>query len=288
MYKSFQDTKKTVNYISITSGRMIEKVTELHTHDFDEIAIILKGSAIQHINDEKYLTSAGDVFLINSYDYHCFHDTENLTVFNIGFKKEVLDMYKNLLTPMAGYQGFFVLEPKYRKQNTFNNRLHLNSKEMAELEVILENLEKEYNERRSGQEIMITSYFLQIIGFLCRKYENHSESKTSFISPLSNVISYIEKNYTEHISLNDLAKIANTTVSTLITFFKKTFGQTPTEYIISLRLTNACELLRNSDDSITYISGICGFNDINYFSRIFKNKIGMSPREYRKKYSGII
>ena len=289
MYKTLQDTKNAVNQISITYGKTYARVSEMHTHDFDEIVVILQGSAIQQINDEQYLTSMGDVFLVNSNDCHYFKNTENLYIFNIGFKKEVIENYKDLLLPLPGYHSFFVIEPKFRKQNNFKNKLHLNSKDLNQLKTILEKLKEEFTSQPSGKELMITSYFLQVVGFLCRKYEQYStNTKTGFTSPLSDAISYIEKNYTNQITLDMLSQISGTPVSTLIAFFKRTFNQTPTEYIISLRINSACELLRHSNKSITYISDVSGFNDTNYFSRIFRKKIGLTPRDYRKKYSGII
>jgi len=62
------------------------------------------------------------------------------------------------------------------------------------------------------------------------------------------------------------------------------FGCTINHYQIQLRITHAKHLLRFSDYSIDKISGECGIDDPNYFSRIFKKVEGLTPNEYRNKW----
>jgi AraC-like DNA-binding protein len=127
------------------------------------------------------------------------------------------------------------------------------------------------------------------VGFLCRKYNNYNEVHThEFIPSLSNIISYIENNYTKDIKLDFLADMANMSVNSIINIFKKTFNTTPLNYIISLRIRKACEIMMYTDKSLTHIALDTGFCDSNYFSRVFKKVMGTTPSEYRNKYTNCV
>jgi len=100
---------------------------------------------------------------------------------------------------------------------------------------------------------------------------------------LSETISYMETNYAEPILLPALAKSAHMSKSTLVRDFRKGLGFSPIDYLIRLRITKACELLRHSDDKIISIAMHVGFSDSNYFWRQFRKVMGQSPREFRRR-----
>ena len=97
-------------------------------------------------------------------------------------------------------------------------------------------------------------------------------------------IKYIHANYTEKIQIPDLAKMEGLSNSRYITLFSKEMGKTPSEYILSLRLGRACDLLSTSDMEISLVGASSGYKDQYFFSKIFKKHMGMSPQEYRKRY----
>ncbi|MBF0197089.1 MAG: helix-turn-helix transcriptional regulator [Planctomycetes bacterium] len=100
---------------------------------------------------------------------------------------------------------------------------------------------------------------------------------------VAQVIHYIEQHYSKTLNLQDLARIAKLSENRLIILFKEAMGKTPMDYIIDLRLRKAGELLRSSPSPITKIAFQVGYDDSNYFTRQFKKRIGLSPRDYRKK-----
>lgn len=93
---------------------------------------------------------------------------------------------------------------------------------------------------------------------------------------------YIRSHYTEPVNLSVLAEQYHFNPSYLTRLFKKVKGQTPQKLINVLRMNDAKKLLKNPDLSIREISEMLGYTDQHYFSRIFKESIGQTPKEFRK------
>ncbi|MCD8077376.1 MAG: helix-turn-helix domain-containing protein [Lachnospiraceae bacterium] len=99
---------------------------------------------------------------------------------------------------------------------------------------------------------------------------------------LQSVHEYVYKNYTEDLSLKQLAQQFSVSPNYLSSAFKKKYNISLLNYIHELRLTQAKELLGDPSLSIQDVSHAVGFSDAKYFSRLFQKKEGISPREYRK------
>ena len=113
---------------------------------------------------------------------------------------------------------------------------------------------------------------------IARGIKNKKSEKT----PLSKSVRYINEYYTSEIRTTNLAKMENMCMTAYNKAFKNQFGKSPVNYIISLRMQLAIELLETSDISIKEISFMCGYDDFNYFTRLFKQYVGKTPSEYRK------
>lgn len=110
----------------------------------------------------------------------------------------------------------------------------------------------------------------------------HNYSTKNFSSIIKKCIEKIRFEYNEHITLDSLASYLAITPSYLSVQFKKETSQTITDYIQNVRLEHAILLLNSTSDSIQEIASLCGFPDSNYFTRVFKKKKGLTPKEYRK------
>ncbi len=97
-------------------------------------------------------------------------------------------------------------------------------------------------------------------------------------------VRYLNENFSENIKITDLAKMENMCMTTYNLHFKKYMNTTPTKYIIKLRMQLAIDLLLNSDLSIQEISSRCGYNDYNFFTKVFRNEFGTTPTKYRKDF----
>ncbi|AWK52926.1 AraC family transcriptional regulator [Clostridium beijerinckii] len=96
-------------------------------------------------------------------------------------------------------------------------------------------------------------------------------------------INYIEKNYNNNISVEDIAKWCNLDRSYFGKIFKNSMKTTPQEFLIKYRLSKACEMLKDDTISIKKISELTGYPNQFHFSRAFKEVYNVSPRQWRNQ-----
>ena len=94
-------------------------------------------------------------------------------------------------------------------------------------------------------------------------------------------IRYIDSHYNEDLSVNELAERYDMSPNYFSTLFKKEVNQSAVNYITSLRISKAKEYLRDSEKSIAEIAQMIGYEDCNYFFRVFKKFEGVTPQQYR-------
>lgn len=111
--------------------------------------------------------------------------------------------------------------------------------------------------------------------------KNPVEIKQKSLNTFQNICIYIQKNYQENIDRNSLATIFNLSPNHLSRIFRQDGHMKLADYINWVRLDRAKFMLRNYPLKLDEIAFRCGYNDVNYFCRIFKHKIGRTPTEYR-------
>ena len=104
---------------------------------------------------------------------------------------------------------------------------------------------------------------------------NNNHSRLHF------VLHYIHEHLTEKIPVNTLSRKAYLSRNIFFKWFREQFGITPLEYINRERVRLAKELLTDPGNSISHVSLQCGFNDVNYFVRVFKKTEGITPGAYQ-------
>jgi len=95
---------------------------------------------------------------------------------------------------------------------------------------------------------------------------------------------YVKRNLSGRITLAEISAYAHCSTVTLTEHFRREFGMSVMEYVAKKRMALAEELLLSTSLSVTDISGRCGFGDVEYFSKCFKRRYGISPIKYRRKY----
>ena len=253
---------------------------KIHVHDFNELVIILDGKADHYVNDSVYKVSKGDVFVFKGSDLHGFGSEEGLVICNIAYENYKLEYIHRELRNSIGYHSLFVIEPIYRNSNKFQSMLHLTYQELSTVNQIIALMVKEYGSDTTGSYTLITAYFMQLVVYLSRLYSNSERHADDSLIMIAKAVSYLEKNYIEKISLQYLANLANLSISQFCKVFSKAYGMSPGKYIINLRIQKACSLLKNKC-TIAEAAYQCGFNDSNYFTRLFKKNMGKTPRAFK-------
>lgn len=112
------------------------------------------------------------------------------------------------------------------------------------------------------------------------------DKQNSAQSYVQKSIEYISANYSYPITVEDIASYVGLSRSHLFRSFEAALHQSPKEYLTDFRIKQACYLLKNTNLSITAIANSIGFDNSLYFSKTFHREKGLSPTNYRKKYSG--
>jgi len=114
------------------------------------------------------------------------------------------------------------------------------------------------------------------------------ETQPQDSSKIDKIFKYVNKNYQEHITLDEIAAHVNLTVPAFCRYFKKVTGKTFTQFVNECRVFYATKLLTESQSSITDICFECGFNNFSHFNKVFNEVIGKSASKYRGEMRLII
>lgn len=255
----------------------------LHCHEFSEIVIITGGKGVHITGEDSYELVTGDTFVIGGDRPHDYLNMDRLRLINVLFDANELPMALSDLPSLPGYHALFRLEPAWRKRHQFNSRLQLSPGELVEAIRLIDLIENELSSRGPGFGVMATTTLLQLATFLSRCYSKTRNPQSKSLLRVAEAISHIERHFTDPISLDELVEISGMSRRNFIRAFEATMGLPPIKYLIRLRLRRACQMLRQTDQSITSIAMSVGFNDSNYFSRQFRLQHNASPRAYRNQ-----
>jgi AraC-like DNA-binding protein len=141
-------------------------------------------------------------------------------------------------------------------------------------------------EKKGVKQLLV---FLEILHVLAKSddytllnvdgYAFETEPQDS--SKIDSIYNYINDNFKEHISLQEIADVASMTVPAFCRYFKKVTGKTFTKLVNEYRVVHATKLLSESQMSITDIAFECGFNNFSHFNKLFKEITGKSASKYR-------
>lgn len=155
--------------------------------------------------------------------------------------------------------------------------------DMKELKSLFCDIVEEVRNQEWGYEKIISLKIQEILALLERK--NTKES--SCVKNLAYCKRYIEENYMQDISVGELAKMTCYSSDRFRHLFAEEFGLYPQNYLISLRLKNAGQLLHTTNLSCMEIAMLCGFSDSGQMTKMMKKKYGKTPREIRDLSSEI-
>lgn len=140
-----------------------------------------------------------------------------------------------------------------------------------------------------------SSQLVQLLEILT--YLSHSKDITPITNPeyinlnkesekdrMGEVYEYVMNNYKSKITLQEVAELANLSVSAFSRFFKSRANKSFSDFVSDVRISHACKLLHEEDIHISEVCYESGFNTLSNFNKQFKDRIGKTPLNYRKEY----
>lgn len=158
---------------------------------------------------------------------------------------------------------------------------------------ILLTIASEHDQQEVGYEFAIEGLMYKLVTVIIRELPKKKHVTTQLsqikskqiLETLNQVFKFVEDNYTHRVLLEDAAAVSNFSEYYFTRFFKRNVGQTFLEFLNDYRLDKAKRILISTDLSITEVLTRTGFSNNKTFYRLFKKRIGMTPKQYRKQYS---
>lgn len=277
-----KDLKNTLTITSIANVHFFEFPSEFYTqtdkHPFYELVYVSNGRLIVNSEDYSGTLEKHQMIIHGSNKYHSLQCTTTFTptVIIVGFTCTGLDIDEFSKKPILLDENSIkkLAEIVTEGRNVFAPPYNVPKYDMK----------KKKNIPIGSEQLLknLLEYFLLTLIRKTNKKSNYTENKELDKLNYFEVVSYIEDNYLEKITLDELAFIFRTNRSTLCKNFKAQTGKTISQFIIEKKLNVAKELIKTTDKSLTEISEQLNFESIHYFTKFFKKHVGLSPSVFRK------
>lgn len=259
---------------TILFDELVYKIGSYHYNWHYELELIwlLEGRIEVNVNGEIYTLEEGDMYLINS---NCGHATFAIIPESIAMRIHISpDFFISQGIDLT--KGEFSLNSSAEKKNPIYQKLRT---KFAQLQMLVFEDESPFKINVLFYKIAenLLEFFVPTDG---RVREFTLGQKRAF---LDLAIEYIEENYREELTLEQLATQCNYSTSYLSKMFKAEMGINFYEYLTRCRLQQALRILATTDQKIGKISNETGFSDIKAFNKMFRKHFGMTPSEYRKQ-----
>lgn len=253
-----------------------------HFHEDYEIYYLISGERHYFINDRTYHIKSGDLVLINS---NVIHRTTSPKT--DGYERFLFSFHKQFLVNMSkSLKGLDLL--KCFNGNSVVLRLDKPKQELIEqnfVRLMNECKNKKHFANREYMDLLAAELLINVNRCYFEQPEYNNDYLEYKYKKFFDIVTYINNNYMNDISLELVSKNFFLSVSTFTRTFKQATGFTFIEYLNSLRIKNAQNLLLNTDLSVSEISAKVGFNSQEHFSRVFKKLTGCSALKYRNTNS---
>lgn len=251
---------------------------QFQVHSEVELIWVLRGEVDIVCDNKEFKLSAKTLFMINPYQVHSIKSTEDSMIITYRFKKEYLKEYNE------SYKGL-VFE---NKVNYFED-LVVKYKEVPLLISQLISLLITPNQSSLVRYKIIGYYNMLIYELytmlLKEKYLDVKKKDIPFhIERQNEIIKYLNENFLEKITLNNLSERINISSFRLSHLMKEMFGISFREYLFNIRLEHALELLRETNFSVAKVSKMSGFSDVKYLNKRLKERFRTTALKYRKKH----
>ena len=259
-------------YASRQSGR--ENLVYNHYHSSVEIMKVLKGRIRLQVATAYYECQEGDIiFILPSMLHGVSSLSEDAEIQGIVFETSLVNM------PILQFDFSEIFHRNQRIQYIINAQDDIYDELCTNIDKILE----VYGSFTATARIQIVSHLLLCIGAMIKKFSLEISLHDKNYRKLLPILQYIDKNYTDKIQISELSKLIHVCDDRMIRLFKEVTGETPVEYILNLRVEQALKLLMEDKLSIAEIAEKTGFGSATYMTRVFKQKLGLTPGKCKHK-----
>lgn len=244
-----------------------------HYHDYFELFIMLDGNAVHMVNGAEIPLKKGSLVFIRPFDNHDYISVggKPFSMLNIAFSQQICDML------------FKYLGDGFKKSHLLGAFLppetHLNEYEFKRFNKQMDSIRaidpKSYSELSTALRILLFRVFTTYFG------DNFEETEEIPLW-LEEMCNQVKRNGNFANGSEYFFSLSGKSREHISRMMKKHFGLTVSEYINSLRLNYIANMLINSNHSISHIIFESGFNNISWAAEQFKNKYGITMRDYRK------
>lgn len=260
--------------------------TQLHTHDYIELGYVVSGEFRQRIMGKDITFHEGELCLI---DKNCLHQdyllNQSATILFLGIAN---DMFTEIMEGNVTAQRIVLfLKPALLKQKDLQQYLHFRPEADAQdlIEECLASLLHELRKGEIGSRYICKGLLMRIFHILGTKYEfslSKEQRKTMNWLTFEEITDYIRQHYTS-VTIQDLVDTFHFQEDYFNRLIKDKTGLTYSAYVQQFRLDRAEQLLTSSEESIEKIAEAVGYHNKGYFYKIFQERYGMTPSQYRKK-----
>lgn len=254
-----------------------------HWHEEFEILYITEGISHIHVENTVFPLQAGEMLFINSGILHNLNNgiPENALGNSLVFHPKLLGsidsiFWKNAVAPLlqSSFLRFQHLTPEVPWQKEFILHLKTAWESIAYEPADYEN-EIRYHITKAFSLLAANSAASDGTRMLSG-HESTAAERTKLM------LQYIQAHYTEELSLEQIAASAAVSKSMCLRYFRQIIGTTPVRYLVQYRIEKAAEMLLSTGKKAGEIATACGFSDMSYFSKRFREIKGCTPLDYRK------
>lgn len=263
------------------SDACVKELFSLHWHEHIEIILVLEGWLDIEIENEPFRFSAGEIAVINPRCLHVCPNFERTT--KLYCLMADMDIFRSRYVDTSDER---YINPLVEGKVSFRTKIE----DDESLRELIRKCYMIFSKEEKAYQLQVKSCLFALIYKLFRdyEYENINDPRKRFVpvarERVNAILSYVDDHYAEKIRLEDLVDVVHINKFYICKIFQQCTGKTLLNYINIVRVQKAVEKLITSNDPVTDIAFSVGFQDINYFSRIFKRVMGVSPTEIRKRY----
>lgn len=273
--------KNATKNFHITEITAPDEALKLHSHNYFQVYYILSGKLIHHIENGYAFLSYGDVFILPPDTPHYIETKgDNVDFYSMSFMPAFLKGHRQNNKLVSDFLYYLTNTSLENIQPKFN----LSPEDVAFTEAVFKRIMTEFNDEKTGKEIIIKECVLILLSLFARVYFEEKADKLITEQNKNSVmhcVEYIKTHFDEDITLSQMVKLSAMSKTSFCSIFTSVTKTTFKDYLNSLRIKKGCELI-SKGEKISTVSNLCGYGDFSTFYRNFKKHMKISPSEYQR------